>query len=111
MLRQRCTIFFLGSSLSEVKEKNFLRHVLLNPKTDLGKTKPNFFMKQIRNERIMKGKWPIFNDFGLRSPVFQKPFLQTKSATSIVARVIAHESIALSVHSESVFGRGIDPLK
>ena len=34
----------------------------------------------------MQKKWSISDDFGLRSPVIQKPFLQTKNATSIVAR-------------------------
>ena len=34
----------------------------------------------------MKKKLPPFDDFGLRSPVIQKPF-QTKTATSVVAHV------------------------
>lgn len=34
--------------------------------------------------RIMRQKWPIFDDFGSKSAVVQEPF-QTKSATSIIA--------------------------
>ena len=97
LLRQRCTPFF-SEELSRFRR---LRHVLLNPKSDLDEnttatSRSIVYIPDEESQGLGRRRESRKNDllyiyffsdgFGLRSPVIQKSF-QTKSATSIVAYV------------------------
>ena len=60
------------------------------------------------HKRIMKNKWSISDDLGLRSPVFQKP-THTKSDTSIVARLHSQSGFALYIRRREGGGGVVIP--